>query len=276
MNRFRSICFALILSTLYVPAAFAVGEMSSAPSEAVAAVAEVPVAEDAPSGDLTPGRAALYESAMMYEAGHGAWTSLDVGVHRFDYGVTDNLQIGVTALLPIGVFAVVPELKVGGEIAERLHLSVTARAGTALAPGLSQMIGFGGHVALTYGTPDLHITAGTHAYGLSLLDSDAAAVGWAVHPTLGGVARVSDYAVLHADAGPIVIGSNVGTESCGPDCVRPVTPEVALWVVKYGVRFHGDAWFGDVSFVIPVHEAWSEVAAYLPLGLPTLTLGYAF
>ena len=174
MNRLPSICVTLILVTLCVPSAFAVeAASSSAPSEALSAVAEVPVAEEAPSADLTPGRAALYESAMMYKAGRGAWTSLDLGLHRFDYGVTDNFQVGVTALLPIGAFAVLPELKVGGEVAENLHLSLTARAGTALVPGLDQAVGFGGHLAVTYGTPDLHITAGTHAYGLSFVDTES-------------------------------------------------------------------------------------------------------
>ena len=138
------------------------------------------------------------------------------------------------------------------------------------------MIGYGGHGALSYGSPDLHLSLGVQAYGVSLLGMEDP-IGWLVHPSLGGVARVSDFALLHLDLGPVVTGSGFSRALCTRGaCAQNDEVQADLWVIKYGVRFHGAAWFGDVSFAIPAHESWKEVATYLPMGLPTLTLGYAF
>jgi hypothetical protein len=277
MSSPRTLTLCLILITAHAPAALAVGDLSEAGQGSFEALSDDlggAVAETR-SPSVAPGRMALYESAHMYSAGEGAWTSLDLGIHRVDYALTDNLQMGVMTALPIGFLAVVPELKFGGEVLENLHASVTVRAAALIVPEVTPIFAYGGHAALTYGTPDLHVTAGVHAYGLSL-KGVSRPVAWAVHPTLGGVARVSDFALLHLDVGPVVLGDIFSSADCFPGCGDSREAQMDVWLIKYGARFHGDAWFGDVSFVIPVHEAWTELAAYLPLGIPTLTLGYAF
>ena len=232
--------------------------------------------EEALSGELTPGRMGLYESAHMHKAGSGAWTSLDLGLHRLDYAISDRVQMGVMMALPIGFLGVAAELKFGGELAEHVHGAVTVRAATLLLPGVASIVGYGGHAALTYGSPDLHVTAGAHAYGISLLGMEEP-IAWMIHPTVGGAARVSDFAVLSLDAGPLVTGESLSKALCAASsCTGDAAIRADMWLIKYGVRFHGDAWFGDVSFLIPAHESFAEVAKYLPLGLPTMTLGYAF
>jgi hypothetical protein len=268
---------SLVFMISYAPMALASGVFSEDSDPVFAAVTdEVGLEEDVePSGELTPGRMALYESAYMYKAGKGAWTSMDLGLHRLDYAINDNFQFGVTMAVPIGFLGVVPELKIGGKLADGVHGSVTVRAAMLLLPGALPIFGYGGHAALTFGSPDLHVTAGVHAYGMSALGMTEP-VAWMVHPTLGGVARVSDFAVLHLDVGPFVTGDELAQALCGSSCAGEGAVNADVWLIKYGVRFHGDAWFGDVSFLIPTHESWRELASYLPLGLPTMTLGYAF
>jgi len=264
----RPVVVILALVTLTSPSALAgVPVSSSDVGETVTTSLAVEVEEDGPSGSLTPGRMGLYESALMPKAGHGAWSSLDLGLQRFDYSLTDNVQLGVSALLPIGILAVMPEVKVGFEVAENLHLAATARAGVLLGPTDEPVFTFGGNAMVTYGTADSHLTAGIHAYAVPVpgLDGD---VVWAVHPSFGGVLRVAEFALLHLDLGPIFAGK---AGHAGP-------PEISadIWAIKYGVRFHGDNWFGDVAFVVPASEDWGTVARILPLGIPALSFGYAF
>ena len=273
--RTSSLCWMMV--TAFAPSAFASDSLSLVPERSFAAVSDESglEADLEPSGELTPGRMALYESAHMYKAGEGAWTSLNLGLHRLDYAINDNFQFGVTMALPIGFLGVVPELKMGGKLAESVHASVTLRIATLLLPNAAPVFGYGAHAAVTFGSPDLHVTAGVHAYGMSILGL-AEPIAWLAHPTLGGVARVSDFAVLHLDVGPFVTGQELSKALCGSSCAGEGPVNADVWLIKYGVRFHGDAWFGDVSFLIPAHESYKEVAKYLPLGLPTMTLGYAF
>jgi hypothetical protein len=235
-----------------------------------------PLTEVAEREHPTPGRMALYESAFMPKRGRFSWSTMNIGLQRFDLAVHDNIQLGISAVLPIGVLAVMPEVKVGGEVAEDLHLAVTARFGTLLMPMVGLVLGYGGSAMATYGTPNLHLTAGVHAYGFTApINGDGHL--WVVHPTLGGVARLANYAVLHMDVGPVLSPALSNRNTCF-DGACPAEPTVRgdMWAIKYGVRFHGDHFFGDVSFVIPTDEDWLKVAPYLPLGLPALTLGYAF
>ena len=224
----------------------------------------------------TPGRMALYESALMPAQGRGSWSTLNLGLQRFDYTVHENVQLGITMVVPIGILAAMPEVKVGGEIAEDLHLAVTGRVGAMVVVGSGAVLGYGGSAMLTYGTPDLHLTAGLHAYGFNHPgDSDTA---WVVHPTIGGVLRLAKFAIAHLDVGPALSPAFDDRAMCfdGPCGSGPAVPG-DVWAIKYGVRFHGDHFFGDVSFVIPTHEDFlKSVAPIMPLGIPTLTLGYAF
>lgn len=268
LHAVRQTLFVLIALTLHLPVALAIGvDASSAAaepaSETLSAAAESGALEAGPSGSLTPGRMGLYESALMPREGLASWTALNLGVHRFDYAVSDHVQVGLTTVIPIGVAVAVPDIKFGTSLTEDLHLAVTARVGGLMAPTGSMLMTYGGNALLTYGDADYHLTAGVHAYGVSVpgRGSDAA---WIVHPSIGGVFRLADFALAHVDLGPTLIGATGAGD-----------PET-LFAFKYGIRFHGDNCFGDVAFLIPGVEEWSEMAQILPLGLPTLTFGYAF
>jgi hypothetical protein len=276
LSAIRQTLFVLIILTLHLPAALAVGvdDASAAPEsafETLSAVEEVDSLDAGPSGSLTPGRMGLYESALMPREGHGAWTSINLGLHRFDYAVSDHVQLGVTTLVPIGVFAALPEIKVGGELMDNLHLAVTARVGGVLGPEGDLVITYGGNALLTYGNEDYHLTAGLHAYGANFPERGTA-TGWIVHPSLGGVIRMADFALFHVDVGPAILGVSGHEVMDAPS----QDDSINLFAVKYGVRFHGDNCFGDVAFLVPGVEEWSEMASILPLGLPSLTFGYAF
>jgi hypothetical protein len=216
----------------------------------------------APVLDPNPGGFGLSETAFMSPGGIINWTSSDIAYHRFDFAVSDHVSLSVSATLPVGLFAAAGHARFGGEVAEDLHLAFTVEAGMAwfiFAPD-ALVTGFGGGPTLTWGTPDLYLNVKARAWGLSTTATDELA--WFALPTIGGGVRVADFARLYLDAGPILTSLN-------PD-------HGTVWAIHYGVRFHGQTFYGDIGFLIPAFDGWEEMARYSPLGLPAMSLGAAF
>ena len=212
--------------------------------------------------DPSPGRLIISDTAFTTPKGAFAWQTLDVGLHRFDYGVTDNVQIGVTTVLPVMVFGALPEVKIGFDLSESVRLGLVARGGF-----LSTMVNaetffvFGGGPMLTIGSEDLALNIQCKAYLAGRAGDDDLA--WLAFPSIGGSMRVSNGVSLHAELGPVFAAVGDDTLWKGD-----------LWGLMYGVRVFGEHLFGDFSFVIPASEDTGDILKYMPLGVPLLSFGY--
>jgi len=223
-----------------------------------------PEVEPPPPKDPEPGRMLYADTALLPPANTFTWRSMNLGGHFFSYTVTENIQLGATTMVPAGAMGIAPEIKIAGPVGKNVSMGVGARGGVMGlffddSPVFSV---FGGGPMLTVGDSDLHFTVGTVAYGLGMDDE----FSFLIYPYAGGSARVADKVKLNLEFGPVFFGDSEGE----------VSDPGKVWLINYGVRFHGENFFGDVGFMIPACEGWFDtVAKYMPLGIPMLMFGYS-
>jgi hypothetical protein len=223
-----------------------------------------PDGEPPPPKDPERGRMLYADTALLPPANTFTWRSLNLGGHFFGYTVTDNVQLGATTMVPAGAMGIAPEIKIAGPIGDNVNMGVAARGGVmGLFFGDSPVFSlFGGGPMLTVGDSDLQFTVGTVAYGLGLDDE----FSFLVYPYAGGSVQVADKVKLNLEFGPVFFGDSYGS----------VADPGKVWLINYGVRFHGANFFGDVGFALPACEGWFDsVAKYMPLGVPMLMFGYS-
>lgn len=231
-----------------------------------ASAQQVDVAE-APE-DPGASRMVTTNTAFMSKKKTFQWSSLDIGLQRFDYSVSDHVEIGGTVTLPVMFFGAAPHVRFGGELAKNVRMS-GGLTGGVLVPlfddGEALFGMYGGHFALTIGTPDLYFNTGVQAYGLtSSFSGDGFLSGthttWAVLPNIGMGARLSEKVKFHAEL-HAVFAENLDAGK--------------VWALNYGIRIHGNALYGDIGFVLPLFEdVYDTAIKYMPLGVPTLSIGY--
>jgi hypothetical protein len=258
------IIFPLLLATIVNPA-------QAQPTTPLTPIENTEPSPDinavAPPTDPNPTGFGLIETAFMPQAGTFSWTAIDIGLQHFEYAVHDNITLTVNTVLPTGVLAGTAGIRVGGEVAQNLHLSFTAGGGgmTFFWDGefSGGLIGFGGGPVLTYGTPDLYFNAKARVYRLVGTGGWDDVAGFAL-PSIGGGVRVSKFMRLFVEGGAgyywddwdVWHGSWIG-------------------FVHYGAHFHGTHIYGDVGFVRPIYTG-SNFLKSIPLGIPSLTLGYSW
>ncbi len=209
----------------------------------------------------------INETAFMPEKGSFSWTAIDFGLHHFELSVHENVTLTANTTLPVFVVGATVGTRVGGEVADDLHVSVSADVGGGAVFGVVDDVAdagfavFGGGPSLTYGSPDLYFNAKARAYGFAVSETGNAA--WLAMPSIGGGVRVADSVRLYADIGPVFVGDGEGLKNAPGE----------FWAAQYGVHFHGDNLYGDVSFVMPIYDGAEEILRYLPMGFPNLTFG---
>ena len=200
----------------------------------------------APGVGPQPGR--IGTTAFMAPSGTMGWSTIGLGLYEVWWAESDHLTLTATSALPVGFAGAAPGVRVGWEVAEDLHLAASLDAG--------------GSATLTWGQPSLYLNISTHAY-VATHPPDGF-FGWMALPTVGFGSSLTDFAQLHLDLGPAVHGTLSGLQGAAE-----------LWVIHYGVRFHGDGFFADIAFTIPASRGWWTLAPFIPLGAPMLSLGWA-
>jgi hypothetical protein len=209
-------------------------------------------------------RTIFMPTAFTRPRGNAAWTIFDAGHWTFDYGATDELELGVQTGPPIGAFLVAPQIKVAAH-APSASLALFAFGG-AFMPVIGNadsILFYGGGPIVTVGDPDHFASFGMQVYALSASDSTAAFL----LPNAGGSARLSrrlraSVEILVPDA----VGAEIGDELDPGDLI----------VVLYGVRIVGSQVWGDIAFAYPVCSECGDVTQALPLGLPLLGIGLSW
>jgi len=240
------------------------GEEPPALQAAAGTTARVSGQHDAPAArwPADPGamRGIFFPTAFTRPLGEAAWTIFDVGHWTFDYGATDQIEIGVQTGPPVGALLVAPQAKFAIH-ARSASVGLFAFGGAFIpvVGDLNTVLFYGGGPMVTIGSPDRFVNMGVQNYFVST-GNDGVAL---LVPNAGGSARLGRRfrASLEIFV-PDVVGDQ-GEELDPGDII----------LINYGVRFVGSRLWGDLAFVYPVCDDCGEVTDVLPLGLPLLGIG---
>jgi hypothetical protein len=201
-------------------------------------------------------------TALPREPGEGSWNIFNLGVWDFDYGVNENLQIGITTMVPIVFFAAIPHVKINLPVNDNVNFAINTTAG-----GMVCYIGgcdlyvavYGGGPMLTIGTSELLVNLSFPVLGVTTNDD----TDWLAIPSIGFSAQVSRRVKINLElycplAGFMDDGIGQGE----------------FWLLLYGIRIFGEQIYGDISFALPVFEHMGDILEYTPFGYPLLGFGF--
>lgn len=201
-------------------------------------------------------------TALPREPGEGSWNIFNLGVWDFDFGVNENLQIGITTMVPIVFFAAIPHVKINLPVNDKVNFAINTTAG-----GMVCYIGgcdlyvavYGGGPMLTIGTPELLVNLNFPVLGVTTNDD----TDWLAIPSLGFSAQVSRRVKINLElycplAGFMDNGIGQGE----------------FWLLLYGIRIFGEQIYGDISFALPIFEHMGDILEYTPFGYPLLGFGF--
>lgn len=226
--------------------------------------------------DPSPSSVGFMDSAVLPDRGFLQWRSDNLLGQQLTVSLTDFLELGAFTILPVGVAGIVPRAKIGVQLHDLVSVSVTG-VGGFLKPlvsletsGMLYAAGAMAHVTLT--TELVHVSLINRFLfigitGTPRLDQEF----WAYQPALGASVRVTDFLRLAVEAGALIHQAHFANRR-GPNRFEPGDS----WIIQYGGHLHGEHWFLDLSFIVPVLGKWSQLNEVLPIGLPILSIGYTF
>ena len=222
---------------------------------------------EAPAGSparADPGRARtiFFPTAYTTEKGKASFATMDLGYWDINYGIGENIEIGLRTGPPVGLFAFMPQLKIalpfdGGAVA--FH-----GLGGFFLPAVGNrnwtLYIVGGGPTLSLGK-NLVFSIGTEVYGIFI-----------THDSLG---LVLPYAGLSLSLGTRV---SLGVEFVAPgvfDSHHSLFGEIEF--LLWGLRIKGERIWGDIGFVDPICKGGcGGFYRIMPLGCPLLNLGVNF
>ncbi|MEE8408730.1 MAG: hypothetical protein V3T05_03915 [Myxococcota bacterium] len=253
----------------------------------VAVASPAVAAEEAEtSGESTRTRLVLGSTATTRSAGELGWQISNIMMHEIQYGLTDDLQIGMRTAVPAVYVAAFPTLTWGTDLSDTLRFGAELTAG-ALWPYMTvkeieavftgRAVVAGGGPALTWVSGDLTLNVGVPVYfaryghkefRTQIVDSSPMTISRiefsnyvVALPHAGAVYRVSDGLRLHAEAlYPLGNVDNVG--------------RVAVFF--YGLRVVVDRAYVDLTFALPVYPGALSLYKLLPAGVPLVAFGVMF
>ena len=206
-------------------------------------------------GDTT--RVIYSQTAFTRPPGEGVFNAYGLGTVAFDWGVTENLQLGFQTAIPIGFLPVIGLGKLG------LAFDGGAVGFSAFGGFLAGFIAdapviflAGGGPLGTVGNADRYVTAG---FPLVYATDEGDGVGVFVQ-NLGGSIRVSRRV-------------RFGAELYVPFGFEGDIPFGDLALLVWGVRIFGESLWADVALIDPICDGCSEIYEVLPLGIPFLNVG---
>jgi hypothetical protein len=201
-------------------------------------------------------------TALGREPGEGSWNIFNLGVWDFDYGVNENLQIGITTMVPIVFFAAVPHVKFNVPINDNVNFAINTTAG-----GLICYIGscdlfvavYGGGPILSIGTPKMLFNLNFPILGVTTNDD----TDWLAIPSIGFAAQLSRRVKINLELYCPIAGFMDNGIGKGE-----------FWLLLYGIRIFGEKIYGDISFALPIFEHMGDILEYTPFGFPLLGFGF--
>jgi len=205
------------------------------------------------------GRVILTQTPFTRPAGVTNWTVINLGLHRFNWGISDNVDAGLTTILPAGVLGIAPHLKAGFQVHEFVRVGVSGQAGvfSVFVDSGESVFAFGGSAMAAFGTEDLFLNVSLGGYA----GADGDEIEGLFAPSLGFSARVSQRV-------------RFGIETLG--FVGESFEFGDSWAVFYGFRYFGTKMFGDFAFMVLLDQEFDEILSVMPLGLPFFSFGVSW
>jgi len=222
---------------------------------------EVARARRGPEGD--PNRVVYAPTGFTRRAGDGGVNLFELGTFALDYGVTDEVQIGIQSAIPIGIATLGAIGKVGAPF-EGGAASLTLNA-IGLFPfvdgGDDPLFVYGGGPSFTIGDRRSYVNLGGLVYFFSV---GRESVTFAL-PHIGGSYMISKR---------VRLGGEIYFPMGLSDDTDPALGEFVA--VLWGVRIFGDAVWGDIALFDPICDGCEEIYRVIPLGIPFLNIGFGF
>jgi hypothetical protein len=212
--------------------------------------------EKLPPGD--PTRVIYGPTAFTRPPGVIGFNAFELGSGTLDFGVSENLQLGVQSAIPIGFLALGGLIKLG----VKFKGGAVGLRGNALVikplADVEAILLYGAGPILTIGDYENYFNFSVPFYGVTVEGSSA---GLAL-PNLGGSIRVSGATRLSAE---LFLPAGLGDQA-----------DLALgdfMALLWGVRVFGDNVWGDIALLDPICDGCAEIYQYIPLGIPFLNFG---
>jgi hypothetical protein len=218
--------------------------------------------------DPDPSRIVYAQTAIPREEGVFDATVHNLGYWVLEYGVHENVAIGLKLILPIGFVAFTPNLRTGFQVSDNVWLGGAVNY-TFLTPYIEgddfYFMSYGGTLSLSAGSDSFLFNFALTAQGVTILEPDEDAVNEGFFlPQTGVSIRLHEKVKFNLELAPPLTTSESYMEEFGG----------RVWIVMYGIRIHGESLYGDISFVWPAFEEAWEVMKYVPMGFPMLSFGF--
>jgi len=238
---------------------------------AATAAPEEPAAEPGSGefADPDPSRVVYGQTAIPRQQGVFNATVHDLGYWVLEYGVHENVAVGLKLILPIGFVAFTPNIRTGFQVGDNVWLGGSVNY-TFLTPYIEDggdfyFMSYGGTLSLSAGSDKFLFNFALTGQGVTVMQEDdpTANEGFFL-PQLGFSVRLHEMVKLNAEIStPLVTDDQFMSEQAG-----------RVWIIMYGIRIHGDNLYGDISFVWPAFEDAWEFMRYVPMGFPMLSFGF--
>ena len=239
-----------------------------------------PGVEPVPEPELPPGtyeypdpdssRVIWAPTAIMPEPGLVNMHTLDLGYWALEYGLNEHVMLSLSTTVPVMNFSLVPGVKFGAQLGEKVWLGLTAGIGFWLFYPDTSLVAllYGGGPSLTIGTRDAHVNFSLLMYGATVFekgsDSWDDSTSGLFLPNIGGSVRISRMVTLNAELyAPAIV-----TEDSGA-----LWTYGTIWALAYGLRIFGEHIYGNINFVLPFFEGVLTILQYCPFGFPMLGFG---
>jgi hypothetical protein len=235
---------------------------------------EEPAAPPAPGEFTDPdaSRIVYAQTGIPREEGVFDATAHNLGFWVAEYGVHENVAIGLKFLLPIGFIALNPNIRTGFQAAEKVWLGAAVNF-LYFSPYIDvgdgndfDVLTYGGTLSLSAGDDTFLFNFAFTGQGATVIpEGDPNNTEGFFLPQLGVSIRLHEMVKLNVELStPLVTDEDFMSELAG-----------RFWLVMYGLRIHGSWIYGDISFIWPAQEGvWDDFMKYMPMGIPMLSFGF--
>lgn len=210
------------------------------------------------------------ETAFARAEGDLATKGVALGHWTFDYAVSDEWEVGGQLSLPVFVFNAGPRARWSRALTKYVHVGVAAQVNLVLGFSAASdlfIAQYGGGPILSLGTEDLSATFSFPVHGIHFESGDDEDDWWVAIPSVGFGASVHERVKLLFEF-YIPFGGDADGLWGGDDGFD------LMFLLVYGLRVHGERFYGDIAFAVPFFENSLQVLEYMPLGYPVLNFGF--
>ncbi len=223
-------------------------------------------------------------TARTLKKGKAVVTGYAIAAWEFQYGVTDNLQLGAYTVFPVTWAGIAPSLRYSCEVTkDKLYFQFGPTGGIVgvyddgVGFNTGEFIWFAGGGFAFSRVWDKHLLN----FGITAVTGgqrESQSGGMKSYQVKGAylLANIGYRYGFHRNWAfileftPLILAGNYERPMLLMDQDR-------IWTLVYGFRGHGELLFGDLGFMLPFCDDFvDEVWKYVPFGFPYFSLGFKF